>query len=161
MRTLFLTNVLNGDWLRDVLDGDRIGTYDGCAEASRFAGLNDAGQVQCARLSDGRWGFHVKVTSNKPMGRSILPGTENKHANASATAVVQPRCRFEPNLDDDGSSPSPLPENVGGTPGGDDDDKKPSPGKIACDDRDWQIDPDHLDLLPDMADLFTVRLAED
>ncbi|GHJ35357.1 hypothetical protein Sm713_09660 [Streptomyces sp. TS71-3] len=159
-KTLFLENVLNGGWLRDLLNGDRIGTYNGCTEADRFASLNDAGQVQCSQLSDGRWGFHVQVTSNKPMGKSIIPGTEDKHAESSATAVVEPRCGFEPDPDAT-ESPSPLPQNNGGTSGDDKGDKKPSPGKITCDDRDFQIDPDHLDLLPDMADLFTVRLAED
>ncbi len=131
-------------------------------EAQRFANLNDAGQVECSRLADGRWGFSVKVTSDKPMGKSILPGTENKHATSYATAVVEPRCRFEPAQDQPGPQPpTTLPATMGGASGGDGGKKQPSPGKIACDDRDWQIDPDHLDLLPDMADLFTVRLAED
>jgi hypothetical protein len=98
------------------------------------------------------------------MGKTILPGTDKKHATSYATAVVEPRCTFEPL--DGGQSPSPdpthtLPTDTGGASGGAGKEKPKSPGKIACDDRDWQIDPDHLDLLPDMADLFTVRLAED
>lgn len=165
LESLFLTNILDGDWLRDILSGNRIGTYNGCLEGQRFAGLNGAGQVQCYQLSDGRWGFSVKVTSDKSMGKSILPGTENKRATSYATAVVEPRCWFQP---DEHPGPRPtttLPATVGGStgggPGGGGGHHRPSPGTIACKDGNWQIDPDHLDLLPDMADLFTVRLAED
>ena len=158
LKSLFLANILDGDWLRDILNGDRIGTYNGCRAAKRFAALNDAGEVQCAMLSDGRWGFTVRVTSDKSMGKSVIPGTEGQHAKSSATAVVEPRCRFQP-----ASSPSPtntLPANNGGGSGGKPDEKPSSPGTIACDEGNWHIDPDHLDLLPDMADLFSVRLAE-
>jgi hypothetical protein len=168
LKSLFLANALNGDWLRDIFDGNQIGTYDGCLAAQRFASLNDAGNVQCTQLSDGRWGFTVSVTSNKSMGRSILPGTDGQHAQSHATAVVEPRCSFvpAPGAGTPGPQPSTLPAPVGGGPGdpggsgGNGGKKKPSPGTITCSDRDWQIDPDHLDLLPDMADLFTVRLAE-
>jgi hypothetical protein len=69
-------------------------------------------------------------------------------------AVVEPRCAFraaEPSTDE-GNPPSD-PE--------DEEEKKPSPGKLVCDTRDWVIDPEHLDVVPDMADLFAVRLAED
>lgn len=172
----FVANILNGDWLRDVLSGNRIGTFDGCLEAQRFAALNDSDTLQCGWLTDGRWGFSVRVESRKSMGKSILPGTEYKHARSSATAVVEPRCAFVPNPpggkgngNGNPPSPSPLPATVGGASGGasgggasggNGKGKPPSPGKIACSDRDWVIDPGHLDLLPDMADLFTVRLAD-
>jgi hypothetical protein len=165
LKSLFLANVLNGDWLQDVLNGSIIGTYDGCLEARHFAALNDAGNVQCSMLSDGRWGFSVTVTSNKSMGKSILPGTDGKHATSHATAVVEPRCRFQPAPPGHGMQPRPqpnvtLPAPPNGGSGGNGHKKHQSPGTISCDNRNWQIDPDHLDLLPDMADLFTVRLAE-
>ncbi|ATW52781.1 pilus assembly protein TadG-related protein [Streptomyces peucetius] len=128
-------------------------TPDGCPQAVDFAARNDgvAGYDDCLPLSDGRWGFTVNVKSRKPMGDSIIDGTGSKHATASATAVIEPRCTFTPE-----ESKAPEPDE-----GADDDEAKPPPGKLRCDSEDWVIDPENLDLLPDMADLFTVRLAED
>ncbi|OAH13801.1 pilus assembly protein TadG-related protein [Streptomyces jeddahensis] len=154
LRNGFLQNILDGGYLQDILNGNQIGTYNGCQAAARFAELNDAeldpDKVTCAQLNDGRWGFTVNLVSKKSMGDTILPGTENKHAKATATAVVEPRCQFQPNEDAD------PPGNGNGNGNG----TKPSPGKIVCDGKDWPIDPKNLDLLPDMADLFTVRLAD-
>lgn len=162
LKPLFLANVLDPGWLEGILNGSITGRYDGCAQASRFAELNDAGTIDCEWLRDGRWGFSVVVQSNKTMGKSILPGTD-KPAKSRAIAVVEPRCSFQPVPGAGSPSPRPtttLPAPPGGGSGGNGGHKPPSPGTISCDDRDWQIDPDHLDLLPDMADLFTVRLAE-
>lgn len=129
------------DDLEDLFDGDLIGTADGCTEAVRFAVQNDANTIDCDALDDGRWGFTVVAKSGKSMGDSIIDGTEDQHATATATAVVEPRCTFTPAEDKDKE-------------------KKPSPGELVCDAQVWKIDPKNLDLLPDMADLFTVRLAE-
>lgn len=146
-------NLLNGDYLRDLFNGDFLGTFNGCAQASRFAERNGADEVACVMLG-GRWGFRVDVESKKPMSANVVPGTAGKRAEATAVAVVEPRCAFRPA------------EESGNPPGDDSDDdasaEKVSPGKLVCDTRDdWVIDPEHLDLVPDMADLFTVRLAED
>lgn len=135
------------DDLGGLLDGNPAGAADGCGEAARFAARNDADNLDCDALDDGRWGFTVVSRSRKPMGDNIVDGTETQHAEATATAVVEPRCTFAP--PDDSAAP----------PGGGDD--RPSPGKLVCDTKDWIIDPEEPDLLPDMADLFTVRLAED
>ncbi|GGW48583.1 hypothetical protein GCM10010381_37520 [Streptomyces xantholiticus] len=126
---------------------------DGCMQAVDFAARNDAvaGYDDCLPLNDGRWGYTVNVKSRKSMGDSIIDGTGSKHATASATAVIEPRCTFTPE-----ESEVPEPDE-----GAEDDEKEPSPGKLRCDSEDWAIDPENLDLLPDMADLFTVRLAED
>ncbi|MFC9943672.1 pilus assembly protein TadG-related protein [Streptomyces pratensis] len=148
-----LANLLDGDYLRDVFSGDFPGTYNGCAQASRFAERNDARSLRCS-MPPGRWAFEVDVESNKAMSANLVPGTEGQRAKASAVAVVEPRCAFraaEPSTDE-GNPPSD-PE--------DEEEKKPSPGKLVCDTRDWVIDPEHLDVVPDMADLFAVRLAED
>ena len=119
---------------------------------TRFAARNDA-RVGCTQLTDGRWGFTVEAESLKPMGDNIVEGTETEHAKASATAVVEPRCSFTPREPDE--SPERRP------PGSGDEKQKPPLGKLVCDDQEWEIDPEHLELLPDVADLFTVRLAED
>ncbi|MGW7287020.1 pilus assembly protein TadG-related protein [Streptomyces sp. NPDC054847] len=135
-----------------ILDGRLpTDTPDGCARAADFAARNEAVAGSCTPLSDGRWGFTVNVESGESMGDSIIEGTGSKHATARATAVVEPRCTFTPG------------ESVPTQPGeGDDaDEQKPLPGKLLCDSDEWVIDPEEPDLLPDMADLFTVRLAED
>ncbi|MFF9816228.1 pilus assembly protein TadG-related protein [Streptomyces sp. NPDC014006] len=157
-----LAHILDGDYLRDLLRGDPPGTANGCDQALRFAGKNGArtdGSFQCRRLTDGRWGFTVDLESGKTVGKSALPGTENKRAKASATAVVEPLCTFMPDADSETPSASQKPPGDE-EPGAEED--KPSPGKIECDGgKDWIIDPAHLDLLPDMSDLFRVRLAHD
>ncbi|UYQ66635.1 pilus assembly protein TadG-related protein [Streptomyces peucetius] len=131
-------------------------TPDGCMRAVDFAARNDAvaGYQDCVPLNDGRWGFTVDVKSRESMGNSVIDGTGSKHAMATATAVIEPRCTFMP---EESEAPEPDEENEEA----EDDKEKPSPGKLRCDAQDWDIDPENLDLLPDMADLFTVRLAED
>ncbi|MER6613919.1 pilus assembly protein TadG-related protein [Streptomyces xantholiticus] len=129
-----------------------VDTPDGCTRAVDFAARNDAvaGYHDCMTLNDGRWGFTVNVRSRESMGDSVIEGTGSKHATATATAVIEPRCTFTPE-----ESEAPEPDE-----GAEDDKEEPSPGKLLCDSEDWVIDPDNMDLLPDMADLFTVRLAE-
>lgn len=131
-------------------------TPDGCMRAVDFAARNDAvaGYQDCVPLNDGRWGFTVDVKSRESMGNSVIDGTGSKHATATATAVIEPRCTFMP---EESETPEPDEENEEA----EDDKEKPSPGKLRCDAQDWEIDPQNLDLLPNMADLFTVRLAED
>ncbi|MFK4223748.1 pilus assembly protein TadG-related protein [Streptomyces sp. NPDC019890] len=136
--------------LPGLFDGDVTGTANGCLEATRFAARNDA-SVGCTQLTDGRWGFTVEATSLKPMGDNIVEGTADRHATARATAVVEPRCAFTPREPDESKGP----------PGSGDEKEKPPLGKLVCDTQEWEIDPGHLELLPDVADLFTVRLAED
>jgi hypothetical protein len=142
------------DDLEDLFDGDVAGSASGCREAVRFAAHNGATTMRCDALTDGRWGFTVEARSEKSMGDSIIDGTEDQHATAKATAVIEPRCTFTPDE-------AETPPAVDDPDTGEDKDKKRSPGKLVCDTQEWEIDPENLDLLPDMADLFTVRLAED
>jgi hypothetical protein len=141
------------DDLEAIFDGRMpVDMPDGCTRAVDFAARNDAvaGYNDCVPLNDGRWGFTVNVRSRESMGDSVIEGTGSKHATATATAVIEPRCTFIAE-----KSPVPDPEE-----GAEDDDEKPSPGQLRCDSEDWVIDPENPDLLPDMADLFTVRLTE-
>ncbi|MGP3638334.1 pilus assembly protein TadG-related protein [Streptomyces sp. 24-1644] len=131
--------ILDRAYLTLVFNGPFAGTNSGCGQATRFAAQNDAGDVECRPLWDGRWGFTVGVKSDEGMSANLVPGTEGKRAKAASVAVVEPRCKFIPNPD--------L--------------TSPSPGTLACDtNKVWVIDPKDLALLPDMTDLFTVRLAE-
>ncbi|MGW8887604.1 pilus assembly protein TadG-related protein [Streptomyces sp. NPDC055749] len=133
-------HILDRVYLSLVFNSPYPGTHNGCARAYGLAAQNDATREGCRRLFDGRWGFTVDVRSNKGMSANLVPGTEGKRATATSVAVVEPRCKFIPNPD--------L--------------TSPSPGMLACDSMPpWVIDPKDLALLPDMTDLFTVRLAED
>ncbi|MFE4534174.1 pilus assembly protein TadG-related protein [Streptomyces scopuliridis] len=159
-----LENLLNPAFLDDIFNGDPMGTAVGCDAAERFADRNEAVLVtdergEGCRAMEDRWGFTVHVETKKPMGATILPGTADKKAEAFATAVVEPRCTFKPAEDEenpptDGEEPPPDGENP-------DDTEQASPGSLECGGTMWPIDPEHLDLLPDSADLFSVRLAQD
>jgi hypothetical protein len=146
---------LAGAWVKDVLDPSKWqGIFDGIAEglgpscwrAHQLAAQNDARVISCGD-PEGPLRFSVEVETNKPMGDSVVPGEANRKANASATAVIEPRCDFEPPAADAG--PDVLP-------------------RLSCKDRDggqernWDLDPDDLDLdvLPKPEDLFDVHLAD-
>ncbi|MFG3380746.1 pilus assembly protein TadG-related protein [Streptomyces sp. NPDC047999] len=164
LRDDLLAGLLDPVFLDDVFNGGFPGADDGCTAAGYFAARNGADVGACRWITDGRWGFTVDVVTQDGMGDSILPGTENARATAVATAVVESRCTFEPA---EGEEPpageEPLPDESDGPPA-DDDAEEPeepsSPGALRCDAEDWVIDPERLDL-PEMTDLFRVRLAED
>ncbi|MEK8172389.1 hypothetical protein NKH77_33530 [Streptomyces sp. M19] len=148
-----------------------MGVGDACDQAQWFAGENGADLVGDGCVGSGGLpqSFTVTVRTRKPVGRSVIPGTEKKHARAKATAVVEPRCSYEPPRQL--RRPTPPTTGQGRRRGKDDgggkDDGK-SGGKdgkrpidLTCQDgREMSIDPAHLDLFPDAKDLFTVHLAD-
>lgn len=156
-------SLLDFDFLEDLFGGDPMGVAgDGCAAAARFAQANGATLSPdggCTWL-DGRWGFTVTVQS-EPVGDTILPGTENDRARATATAVVDFPCTFEPPESEPSPTASPPDDDAppgGATPLPD----EPAPtATLHCGDHDFTLDPEKPHLLPDMSDLFTVRLVED
>ncbi|MFD3355098.1 pilus assembly protein TadG-related protein [Streptomyces fradiae] len=175
-RDRFDLGLLDGPGWEDLFGGELTGE-DGCAAAHAYAAANGASVSECGALGDGRWGFRVTVRSVKPVGDTILPGTEGDHAVATATAVVQSRCTFEAADDGADGQPAddaPADDVTEGEPAGDraddapaDDapadggtaeEKAPSPGSLDCEGTTVDLD---LEDLPDMADLFEVRLAED
>ncbi|TRV79434.1 hypothetical protein FKN01_09750 [Streptomyces sp. 130] len=128
------------------------GVGNACSKASDFAARNKAGGVRCRPLADGRWGYEVRLKSAKGMSTDIVPGTEGRRAEAMAVAVIEPRCVFVP-------KETPAPDS---DPDADANPPSVSIGRLRCDgDLDWSVDPEDPTLVPDMADLFTVRLAED
>lgn len=162
-----LGNLLQPGYLDDIFNGNPLGTFNGCAEADHFADKNEADldtsklSGGCARTGDGRWGFTVDVITQKPMGDSVLPGTEDEKAEAHATAVVEPRCTFKPAEEDE--PPAEEEPEEPGEPGepGEGEEEPVSPGELVCDDGGvFGIDPVNP-VLPDMSVLFSVRLAED
>lgn len=135
---------LAGEWVENVLDPtkwqdifDGIGVpFEGCGRAGQLAAQNDAGMDNC---ESGFLSYTVDVRTNKSVGDSIVPGTEDRHSEASATAVIDPLCEFE------------LP--------GEDADEDVLP-KLTCEDSEWTLDPDDLTDLPGPEDLFDVHLAD-
>ncbi|MET9964624.1 pilus assembly protein TadG-related protein [Streptomyces sp. NPDC006356] len=151
---------LAGMWLDDVLDPtkwqdifDGIGVeLDDCWRANELAAQNDAAVDGCGWAEP--LGYTVSVTSTKPVGDSIVPGTEDIKSKASATAVIEPRCTFD------------LPG--GGTGGGAGGEAEPGDGndtlplpRLTCEDgNNWDPDPEDPTTLPAPEDLFDVHLAD-
>lgn len=134
----FLNGIKDGNW-GDWLDGDRY-TGDGYAAAQNLAAANDA-QLSSLKpgFVNGNASFKASVETNYTVGDSLIPGTENRRAKATATAVIEPRCTVEPDAD---------PTKV---------------VKFTCDGSGpWEIDPkDPGDAdLPEAKDLFAVHLAD-
>ncbi|MEV5600992.1 pilus assembly protein TadG-related protein [Streptomyces sp. NPDC052299] len=145
------------DYLASMFSPSFLGGSDNaCWRAASFAVLNKAGIVRCQPLADGRWGYEVRLQSTKALSTDIVPGTGGKKAEAVAVAVVEPRCTFTPESD---NAPEPT-----SSPDTDDPDPEATTmpvGKVRCGgDLDWVVDSEDLTLMPDMADLFSVRLAE-
>ncbi|MGQ4512083.1 pilus assembly protein TadG-related protein [Streptomyces sp. DW26H14] len=164
LRDGLLAGALEPGFLTRLFGGSEVGPAgNACAAASTYAAANDATVRSCATLGDGRWGFRVGVVTQNSVGKSVVPGTENQKANAVATAVVEPRCAFVPSGQaPQGSASAP---EAGSPPSAGGGNQKPppavSPGDLRCPgDSTITIDPQHLEHLPDMADLFTVRLVD-
>ncbi|MEU5394253.1 pilus assembly protein TadG-related protein [Streptomyces tibetensis] len=140
---------LAGAWVKDVLDpgkwqaifdGNAEGLGPSCWRAHQLAAQNDAQVTGRGCVPDGPLSFTVEVQTNKPMGDSVVPGEANRKAHASATAVIEPRCDFDPLAQDAGTDVLP---------------------KLLCEGEEtWELDPDDLDVLPEPEDLFDVHLAE-
>ncbi|MFE1441012.1 pilus assembly protein TadG-related protein [Streptomyces sp. NPDC058739] len=129
-------------WAEAVLDPDKWqAIFDGnapleptCWRAYELAAMNDA-TADCYPVSPLRYSVTVKTT--KPVGDSIIPGTEGMHSKAEATAVIKARC-------------DPLAEDAEG-------EALPS---LVCEDDEWVLDPEDLADLPKPEDLFDVHLAD-
>lgn len=136
----WVESVLDPTKWRQIFEGNADGLAPSCWRAQELAGRNDAHLAGIECIPDGLLGFKVEVESNKPVGESIVPGTEKQQANATAAAVIEPRCDFDPLGDDAG--PDVLP-------------------KLVCDGGvEWELKPDDLDVLPKPEDLFDVHLAD-
>ncbi|MET8769672.1 pilus assembly protein TadG-related protein [Streptomyces sp. NPDC004658] len=132
-------------WVADLLDPDKWeDVFDGktpidnpCARAQQLAAQNDA------TLNDCNWRllrYTVDVETNKSVGDSVVPGTEDIHSEASAVAVIEPRCTFDP--PEEAAEGDELPQ-------------------LTCDGEPWKLDPDDESTLPAPEDLFDVHLAAD
>jgi hypothetical protein len=130
--------VLDPTKWQDIFDGYAPGLTLSCGRADQLAAQN-AAHVDAGGCSQDVLSYTVEVASDEPVGDSIVPGTEGMYAKASAKAVIEPLCTFE------------LPGADAG------DDVLP---QLTCKDRDWELDPDDLTVLPEPEDLFDVHLAD-
>ncbi|MBQ1094082.1 pilus assembly protein TadG-related protein [Streptomyces sp. B93] len=138
---------LAGQWLTDVLDpaawqgifeGNVPGLGDSCWRAEQLAAQNGAHLTDGGGCSSpGPLRFTVEVETDEPVGDTIVPGTEGKHATASATAVIEPKCELPAEDADENVLP-----------------------RLTCKDRYWDLDPENLLDLPEPKDLFDVHLAD-
>ncbi|MFF6773627.1 hypothetical protein ACFY8W_08685 [Streptomyces sp. NPDC012637] len=165
---------LRDGWRQVILDPEAWDDYlrgrlyvldSACDRAAGFARDNGAALAEgdCTdRPSGGGVEFRVRVSTLGTVGSSLVPGTEDQHAEATATAVLEPRCHFEapeptpppPTPTEPTPTGSPTPEPTP-TP-------SPEPEPITglvCGGEEWTIDPEDP-RLPDAADLFTVRLTD-
>ncbi|WP_171148039.1 pilus assembly protein TadG-related protein [Streptomyces sp. S3(2020)] len=140
-----LRDQLAGKWVeavldpakwQDIFDGNAPGVTLSCGRAGQLAAQNAAHVQGC---DPDALSYTVEVESDESVGDSIVPGTEGMYAKASAKAVVEPLCTFE------------LPGADAG------DDVLP---QLTCEDRNWDLDPDDLTVLPEPEDLFDVHLAD-
>ncbi|MFE4304542.1 pilus assembly protein TadG-related protein [Streptomyces sp. NPDC056891] len=163
---------LRDGWLDVLLDpaqwdrylrGEEYDELSACQRADSFAAKNSAEIPMggCSRLPEGGEGFRVTVLTTNTVGRSIIPGTESRHATASAEAVIEPRCTFEaPEPTQDPTPPEPTEDPTPPEPT-----QEPTPTEegpivgLVCGNDSWEIDPEHP-TLPDAVDLFTVRLSD-
>ena len=136
---------LAGKWLEDLLDptkwqdifDGKVAVDDPCWRAGQLATANEATLDACEPLEPLK--YTVTVTTNKSVGHSVVPGTENIKSSKSATAEIEPLCTFE--LPGEGVGNDVLP-------------------RLTCKDRDWDLNPDDLADLPRPEDLFDVHLAD-
>ncbi|MFF2652094.1 pilus assembly protein TadG-related protein [Streptomyces sp. NPDC058045] len=152
---VWLKNILDPSLWESILDGTTTGLNPSCWRAQQFAARNGA-HLDNGYCDKGWWplSYTVKVKTDKPVGESIVPGTEHKYATATARAVIEPRCSFNP-LPDNGNGKGKG--NGGGNGKGKD--KTPLP-ELICKGKHWNLDPDHLVNLPGPEDLFDVHLAD-
>ncbi|SEE39858.1 Putative Flp pilus-assembly TadE/G-like [Streptomyces sp. 3213] len=135
----WVENVLDPTKWQDIFDGNVAGLVDPCGRAAQLAGQNRAHVTGCTPQPGLPPGYEVGVESDKPVGDSIVPGTENTFSKATATAVIKPLCTFELPGADAGDNVLPT---------------------LTCKDRSWELDPLHLTDLPGPEDLFDVHLAD-
>lgn len=162
------------------------GTDDGppCAAAGTYAGDNDAELTGCDRVN-GPPGYTVDVKTHATVGRSVIDGTEDRKAEASATAVVEPRCVLADNgsggdsggatdgATDGGSGGSDAGGTAGATAGADagstagstagtgtPSPPAPNPVDFTCDGSLLTIDPGADGFTLNLSDFYSVHLSK-
>ncbi|MGP3985358.1 hypothetical protein [Streptomyces sp. 3N207] len=164
----FLDALDDEDGWRDWLDAVAPLTGDGCGAATRFANRNRSDLRACDLVTrDGDDGYSVSIETRFDTGNTIIPGTDNKTAKATATAVLRPRCEADDTGagEDTGDSGDAGESDDTGDTGGNGDD--PDPGaeaaeeiQLICDGEELTIDPEDEGDGLKPSDLFSVVLVE-
>ncbi|MFF6886737.1 pilus assembly protein TadG-related protein [Streptomyces sp. NPDC012421] len=145
-------------WQRFVLGDDYAGARS-CQRAAELAVLNEAELEDCGSVDHV---FTVTVNSVGTVDEAIVPGSHGRHSRATASAVVEPLCRFDPPeaSPEPSTEPSPGPD-PSSAPSEDPEEADPDPIlSLTCDGEAWEIDPDDP-VLPGVDVLFRVRLTGD
>ncbi|MEU9180239.1 pilus assembly protein TadG-related protein [Streptomyces sp. NPDC048550] len=148
---LNLVDLKPADWEK-LADGDLLDGKGACAKAVEFAALNDA-SAECEPATPE---FTVNVETNGSVGKSVVPGSEDRKGKASARARIEPRCSLR-------SAPTPAPTPTltpAPTPS-----PSPSPGEggvtFLCSGKTLVLDPSKPGPLSRLARaLFSVRLVD-
>jgi hypothetical protein len=119
--------------LARLLESASLDDAKACGAASDYANANDATVATCDSLAD-KPGYTVTVITKSTVGSSVIDGTEDTHAKATATAVVEPRCSF-------GSKDGNI-------------------LRFTCDGGALAIDPKAGDFTLDLSDFYSVHLAK-
>ncbi|WP_245226494.1 hypothetical protein [Streptomyces smyrnaeus] len=83
----------DGEGRQEWLDAVAPLSGDGCGAAAHFADRNRSDLLSCDPVSrEGDDGYRVSIETRFDTGDTIIPGTDNKTAKATATAVIRPRC---------------------------------------------------------------------
>ncbi|MFF4221892.1 pilus assembly protein TadG-related protein [Streptomyces sp. L500] len=165
LRTGFLLAVGTGgaggtggwvDWLAG--RGGRDGRA--CEAAESYARLNGAQPTITCDPGGEPGSFTVTVTSERTVGESVVPGTGDKRATATAKATVTPRCDARPAP----PTPTPAPTPTSAPTTSPSPSPSPSPPPVidlTCDGgKVLVIDPRRPEATVKATDLFAVRLAE-
>ncbi|MFJ2557814.1 MULTISPECIES: pilus assembly protein TadG-related protein [unclassified Streptomyces] len=168
MGTGFLAALLLPGGLEDFFDDNKFFDPGPCAAARELAAKNRADVTPIDGTGRGCFsvpGFlrdeiTVDVKTRYTVGKSVIPGTEQRHATARATAVVEFRCSL-PEPEPEGSA-SPGGDTDGGTDDGKEEDDKPGPIDFNCHGGDHiNIDPTDPGSWESLSKiLFTVHLVD-
>lgn len=120
---------------QDIFEG-KARVEDPCWRAEQLAAQNNAHVNAC--FSPEMLEYRVDVKTDKSVGRSVVPGTKDFKSTASATAVIEPLCDFDPS--GEGAEDGALPQ-------------------LTCKDKAWELNPDKPSDLPKAEDLFEVHLG--
>ncbi|MDT0452457.1 pilus assembly protein TadG-related protein [Streptomyces hesseae] len=145
------------DWLAG--RGGRDGPA--CDAAESYARLNGAQPAITCEPGGEPGSFTVTVVSERTVGESVVPGTGDKHARATAKATVTPRCdAMTPVPPTPPPTPTPTPTPTA-SPSPSPTPSSPPVVDLTCDGgKVLVIDPRRPDATVKATDLFAVRLAE-
>ncbi|WP_246561696.1 pilus assembly protein TadG-related protein [Streptomyces roseirectus] len=152
-------------WVADILDPTKWNDIfegkpwtDECGRARQLAAANDARLVGPECVWDGM-GYTVYVRTDKAVGDSLVPGTEDTHSTAQASSVIEPLCSFDP-LPSPTPSTLPEPEPTPSEGSGEEPPPVVQLPVLTCDGVRWTLDPDDIAGLPEPQDLFDVHLVD-